>query len=208
MYSNEQSRYRPGKYQSRRSVRKFSDRQISDGDMTLIIEAGRWAPSGTNAQPWQFIVIRDRAVIKSIADVCYYSLLKSRHVGEANVVVVILGNPAAGSATYLQDCTIAGANMTLMANALGIGSCWIGAFEDDTIRRILAIPEELKIIALVSFGYTAREPRVTPRLEHKDIVHLDGYSGSRSGLSIRRVTRSGPLSVLRQIIGVLLNRRS
>jgi len=193
---------------TRRSVRKFSDRQISDGNMDLIIEAGRWAPSGANAQPWQFIVARDRAVIKSIADACYYSVLKSRHVGEANVVVVILGNPAVGSATYLQDCTIAGANMTLMANALGIGSCWIGAFEDDTIRDILAIPEGLKIIALISFGYAAKEPRVTPRLEHKDIVHLEGYSGLRSASSIRRATRSGPLSVLRQIIGVLLNRRS
>lgn len=193
---------------TRRSVRKFSDRQISDDDMDLIIEAGRWAPSGANAQPWKFIVVRDRAVIKSIADVCYYSIFKSRHVGEANVVVVILGNPAAGSATYLQDCTIAGTNMTLMAHALGIGSCWIGAFEDDTIRRILAIPEQLKIIALISFGYAAREPRVTPRLEHKDIVHVDGYSGSGSGLSIQRATRSGPLSVFRQIIGVLFNRRS
>lgn len=192
---------------TRRSVRKFSDRQISDDDMSLIIEAGRWAPSGANAQPWKFIVIRDREVIISIGDVCYYSIFKSRHVCEASVVVVILGNPAAGSATYLQDCTIAGTNMTLMAHALGIGSCWIGAFEDDTIRQILAIPEQLKIIALISFGYAAREPLITPRLEHKDIVHLDGYSNSASRLSIQRATRSGPLSVFRQIIGVLFNRR-
>lgn len=193
---------------TRRSIRKFTDRRISDDDLNRIIEAGRWAPSGANAQPWQFIVIRDRTVIQSIGDACYVSILKSRHVGEANVLLVILGNPSSVSSTYVQDCTIAGANMTLMANALGIGSCWIGAFEDDTIRHILNIPEHLKIIALISFGYAARQPRVTPRLKPEDIVHFESYSNKGTELSMRRATRTGPLSVLRQILGVLLNRRS
>ncbi|MEW5706475.1 MAG: nitroreductase family protein [Actinomycetota bacterium] len=197
---------------TRRSVRKYTDKQICDDDLYKILEAGRWAPSGANAQPWQFIVIRDRNLIKAVGEVCYYSILKSRHVGEANVIVVILGNPMAGSATYLQDCTIAGANMTLMANALGIGSCWIGAFEDDTIRRILAIPAHLKIVALICFGYAAKNPRVTPRLDLKDIVRFDSYSEPGSSWlprkTIKKALRSGPLSVFRQILGVLFNRRS
>jgi len=193
---------------SRRSVRKYSNRRISEDDLNLILEAGRWAPSGANAQPWHFIVVRGKATIKQLSDACYYSVFKSRHVGEASVVIVILGNPAARSATYIQDCTIAGANMTLMANALGIGSCWIGAFEDDTVMNILTIPDQLKIVALISFGYAVKQPRVTPRLELKDIVHYEHYGHNKPKLvPIRRATRSGPLSVFRQIIRVLINRR-
>lgn len=196
---------------TRRSVRKYSDKPISDKDLDLIIEAGRWAPSGANAQPWRFVIVRDRALIEAVGEVCYYALFRSRHVAEANAVIIILGDPSAGSATYVQDCTIAGTNMTLMAHALGIGSCWIGAFEDDTVRKILSIPEGMKITALISFGYAVREPRVTPRLGHKDIVHLDGYKTSRKSRSVKgsigRAGKSGPLSVVRQILGVLINRR-
>ena len=196
---------------TRRSVRKYSDKAISDTDLDLIVEAGRWAPSGANAQPWRFVILRDRALIEAVGEVCYYALFRSRHVAEANAVIVILGDPSAGSATYIQDCTIAGTNMTLMAHALGIGSCWIGAFEDDTVRKILSIPDRMKITALISFGYAAREPRVTPRLGYKDIVHLDGYATSKKSGSIKasmeRAGKSGPLSVVRQILGVLLNRR-
>lgn len=197
--------------QTRRSVRKYTDRLISDKDLELIIEAGRWAPSGANAQPWRFVVVRERALIEAVGEVCYYALFRSRHVAEANALIIILGDPSAGSATYVQDCTIAGTNMTLMAHALGIGSCWIGAFEDNAVREILSIPQSMKITALISLGYAAREPRVTPRLEHKDIVNLDGYGPSKKSqgikASIERAGKSGPFSVARQIIGVLLNRR-
>lgn len=192
---------------TRRSVRKYSELQISDDDMRTIIEAGRWAPSGANAQPWQFIIVRDKTVIKSIGEACYYSVFKSRHVGEASALIVIVADPESKSATYLQDSTIAGTNMTLMAHALAIGSCWIGAFEDETIHHILSIPDRLTIAALISFGYAASEPHVTPRLEQEDIVHLNAYSGSKPVAPFRRAVRSGPLSVIRQIIRVLLNRR-
>ncbi|RJQ31727.1 MAG: hypothetical protein C4562_04585 [Actinobacteria bacterium] len=190
---------------TRRSVRKFSDKQISDENLKKLLEAGRWAPSGANAQPWEFIVLKDKDVNVRISEACYYKVLKSRHVGEANVNVVILGNPKAGSATYVQDCTIAGANMTLMANSLDIGSCWIGAFEDSTIRGILNIPDNLKIIALISFGYQVKRPSLTKRLEQKDFVHFGNYSGSSP--KIRKITRTGPLSVFGKIIRVFINRR-
>jgi len=70
----------------------------------------------------------------------------------------------AGSQTYILDSAIAGTNMTLMATALGIGSCWIGAFEEKALRSILHIPENLKIIALITFGYEAGKASVVGKL--------------------------------------------
>src|SRR5512136_1348879 len=104
---------------TRRSVRHFDGRPLPEDHMEQILEAGRWAPSGANAQPWRFIVVTRKDTLKAVAERCYYKLFKSRHVGEAGAVIVICANPDAGSQTYMLDCAIAGANMTLMATALG-----------------------------------------------------------------------------------------
>ncbi len=132
----------------RRSVRHFDGGKIPGEQMQQILEAGRWAPSGANAQPWRFIVVTKKEKLKSIAESCYYKVFKSRHVGEAGAVVVICADPEAESQTYPLDAAIAGTNMTLMATSLGIGSCWIGAFEEQTLKNILHIPDKLRIIAL------------------------------------------------------------
>lgn len=99
----------------RRSVRHFDGRPLPDEQMEQILEAGRWAPSGANAQPWRFIVVTQKDTLKSIAERCYYKLFKSRHVGEAGAVVVICADLDAGSPTYMLDCAIAGTNMTLIS---------------------------------------------------------------------------------------------
>src|SRR3990172_1352948 len=88
---------------TRRSVRKFDGTKIPDVCMQQILEAGRWAPSGANAQPWRFIVVTEKDKLKSIAERCYYKIFKSRHVGEAGAVVVICADPDAGSQTYQLD---------------------------------------------------------------------------------------------------------
>ncbi len=162
----------------RRSVRHFDGRALPDEQMEQILEAGRWAPSGANAQPWRFIVVTKKDILKAVAERCYYKLFKSRHVGEAGAVVVICADPEAGSSTYILDCAIAGANMALMATALGIGSCWIGAFEEPALRSILLIPEKLKIIALIAFGYEVGKASVPPRLPLSAIVHHEMYKAA------------------------------
>jgi len=192
---------------SRRSVRKFADRPIPEDLLQQILEAGRWAPSGANAQPWRFVVVTRRDTLKVIAEACYYSAFKSGHVGEAAALVVICADRKSGSPTYLLDCAIAGTNMTLMAHALGIGSCWIGAFEEDTVRKILNIPETIRSVALIAFGYAAHPTAAPPRLELENVVHRESWDESRQPNLAARVRHSGPLSVLRKILGVILDRR-
>jgi len=190
----------------RRSVRRFDGVTIPEDAMEQILEAGRWAPSGANAQPWRFIVVTEKEKLKSIAECCYYRVFKSRHVGEASAAVVICAEEV-GSQTYTLDAAIAGTNMTLMATSMGIGSCWIGAFEEQTLKKMLCIPEKLKIIALIAFGYEIGKASVPPRLPLSSIAHYETYDAENEPGIITKKKSSGPFSVFRKLLRVLFNRR-
>ncbi|MCE8427710.1 MAG: nitroreductase family protein [Candidatus Methanoperedens sp.] len=189
----------------RRSVRRFDRRPIPKEIMEHILEGARWAPSGANVQPWRFIVVEKREMLEALGNICYYRIFKSRHVNEAGAAVVICADIEAGSATYMLDCAIAGTNMTLMATSLGIGSCWIGAFEEPTVRGMLKIPQKLKIIALIAFGFEVGKASAPPRLPLSKIVHHDTYAGEPDLLS--RIVKSGPFSVFGKLLRVLFNKR-
>ncbi len=191
----------------RRSIRRFDGRKIPEKEMEQILEAARWAPSGANVQPWRFILVTKKETLGSMAELCHYKMFKSRHVGEAGAVAVICADPDAGSPTYMIDCAIAGTNMTLMATALGIGSCWIGAFEEPELRCILHIPEKLKIIALIAFGYEVGKASIPPRLPLSGLVHHEIYTTSAEPGIITRISSSGPLSVIGKLMRVLFNKR-
>ena len=191
----------------RRSIRHFNRAKLPNEHMQQILEAGRWAPSGANAQPWRFVVVTRKEILAALAECCYYKVFKSRHVGEAGAVVVICADPGAGSQTYQIDAAISGTNMTLMATALGIGSCWIGAFEEQSIRNILRIPEKLKIIALIAFGYEIGKASVPPRLPFSSIVHSEVYDVENEPDMITKKKSSGPFSVLGKLLRVLFDRR-
>jgi len=190
----------------RRSVRKYRNQPINDGDLQKILEAGRWAPSGANLQPWRLIVVQDKALIKQIGAFCYFGLIKSRHVGEAATVIIICGDSRSMGNTWEKDCMIAGTNMTLMATALGIGSCWIGAFNELEIKNVINIPDYLKIIALISLGYASHPVSPPPRLPLEEMVYYNTYSNRNISL-LRKTTKSGPFSILGRILRVFLNIR-
>jgi nitroreductase len=191
----------------RRSVRRFDGNEIPHEVMEQILEAGRWAPSGANAQPWRFIVVTEKEKLQSIAECCYYKVFKSRHVGDAGAAVVICADTKAGSQTYTLDAAIAGTNMTLMATSLGIGSCWIGAFEEETLKKMMHIPENLKIIALIAFGYEVGKASVPPRLPLSSIAHYETYDAENEPGIITKRKSSGPFSVFGKLLRVLFNRR-
>jgi len=191
----------------RRSVRHFNSIKIPEEYMKEILNAGRWAPSGANVQPWRFIVVENRATLAAMAELCHYKSFKSRHAGEAGAVVVICADPDAGSPTYTIDAAIAGTNMTLMATALGIGSCWIGAFEGQNLQNMLHIPGNLKIIALIAFGYEIGKASTPPRLPLSNIVQYETYDPKYEPDACKRIRHSGPFSVLGKIVRVLFNKR-
>ena len=190
----------------RRSVRAYKDMPIKNNELEKILEAGRWAPSGVNIQPWRFLIVRDKMLIKHIGELCYFGVIKSRHVCEAVAVIVLCGDSRSMGDTWEKDCMIAGTNMTLMAEALEIGSCWIGAFNGKGIRDLCVIPDYLKIVALISLGYAGRPVSPPPRLPLEKIVHYETF-GSRDIPLITKTIKSGPFSVLGRIAKVVFGKR-
>ncbi len=143
---------------SRKSVRSFQNKEISDDILQQILEAGRLAPSWQNKQCWHFIVIKNKEKRKQLA-------LQNGLIGTVNffikdapIIIVACANPSKSGEMnnqnyYLVDTAIAFQQMMLTAWNFGIGSCWLGAFNEEKVKKILAIPKEIKVVGMSPFGY-------------------------------------------------------
>jgi nitroreductase len=155
---------------SRRSVRKYENKEIPQEVVNQILEAGRQAPSAVNKQPIRFVVAKDSEITKSFSSALFNRFVKDAPmviVGCADVKSFLTGKWA------VVDTTIALQNMVIAAWSLGVGSCWIGAFEEEKIKQLLKIPEKWKIVALVTFGYPAEESKPKKK---KSIEELFGFN--------------------------------
>jgi len=119
----------------RRSIRAFQEKQVPEKEIEMILEAGRWAPSASNRQPWEFIVIKNRDILKKIARVTGYGWF----IGEASFAVAIVGKPRISQNWYVVDTSLVSMNMMLMAWSLGIGTCWIGSMNKERAKEILGL---------------------------------------------------------------------
>jgi nitroreductase len=164
--------------EKRRSIRKFKHKPVANDDLKRILEAGRLAPSGDNSQPWLFIIVRDLERKKALASVAK----NQGFIADADAVIVALGVPEVesdpSSSTYLphlQDTMIAVEHMVLAATALGYGTCWIGAFTEEKVKKILNVPERLIVVALVPVGVPDANPPPRPRKAFNEIFFKETY---------------------------------
>ena len=161
----------------RRSIRKYKPDEVNEEDLFTILQAGRWAPSVSNKQPWHFIVIRDQAMRKKLSDIHNYG----RFMKESPVVLVVLGNPAKHPRYHLADPHQAVQNMLLAAHTLGLSTCWMGVRDTDfepEFRKVLGIPENLRVVCSVSLGY-ANQERTSTRVPLEDITSWEKYGGQK-----------------------------
>jgi nitroreductase len=155
---------------TRRSVRRFLDRPVPGDLVDRILEAGRWAPSGLNNQPWRFAVVTDVAMKEELSKLTRYSKI----VREARVLVpVFLDN--AESYHRTKDAQAVGAclqNMLLEAHSLGLGAVWLGEIirSDKEIRRVLGLGDALELMAVLAIGYPAGSPGKGKRKELKELI--------------------------------------
>jgi nitroreductase len=155
----------------RRSVRSYEDREIPEEDLNTILNAARLAPSARNNQSWKFIVVRDKEKREALAK----AAANQNFVKEAPVVIVAVAlNPdyimRCGVPAYAVDLAIAVDHITLQAVELGLGTCWIGAFYQDEVKKILQIPDEYKVVALLPVGYPATKGDFKNRKSVNEIV--------------------------------------
>ncbi len=157
----------------RRSIRKYKSDAVRDEDLHVILQAGRWAPSASNKQPWHFIVVRDPERRKNLAEAHAYG----RFMAESPAVIVVLGDSSKHPKYYLADPHNAVQNMLLAAYSLGLGTCWMGVRDTDiepAFREILGIPEDLRVICCVSVGFPDQK-RESTRRDFKEIVSWERY---------------------------------
>lgn len=154
---------------TRRSIRKYKEREVEEEKIMKIINAGMYAPSSRNKRPWFFIIIKNRKILKEIADFHPYGkMLKS-----APLAILICGNKIIQEVEgYIAlDCAASTENILLAAHSMGIGSCWIGIYPRkermDFIKKLLKLEEKLIPISLVALGYPDEEKEKPERFEEE-----------------------------------------
>jgi len=164
----------------RRSIRRYRPDPVPDDMVEQLLEAGRWAPSASNRQPWTFIVVRDEALRQEIAEHPVAFFIRWAHVAEAPLLIVLCGN--ARNPVYRQflheDVGLAGSQIMLQAHALGLGTCWVGGLDRKAIAGTLKLPAHLEVVGLLTVGFPAEAPDPRPRKPLAEIVQYDVY-GSR-----------------------------
>jgi len=187
---------------SRRSIRRYRPDPVPDEMVAQLLEAGRWAPSASNRQPWSFIVVRDEAIRQQIGQHAAYYFVRWAHVAEAPMIIVLCGDT--GKRLYRQylheDIGLAGSQIMLQAKSLGLGTCWVGGVDAagrKQIAAILKLPENLEVVGLLTVGFPAEDPPPPPRKPLAEIVHYDvyGHQAPGSGATPGRA-RGGALSIL------------
>lgn len=138
------------------------------------MEAARWAPSASNKQPWEFLVVKDEEMRKKLSEIHPYA----KFISESPVVFIPLTNPKAHEKYHMSDTALATLHYMIEAYSLGLGTCWAGVidapFEKD-IKEMFGIPEHLKVLGIVATGYPDESPERT-RKEMGSLVHYEKYS--------------------------------
>jgi len=164
--------------EKRRSVRKYNEDPIPESVLLRVLEAARLAPSGKNLQPWKFILVKDKALKEELARASSGQYFIAR----APFVIVACGFPDncyARMGRYMKswpvDVAIAMEHLILQAQEEGLGTCWIGSFEEQEVKSILKIPEEVKVLALTPLGFPAEIPSFRGRKSLDEIISYDRY---------------------------------
>jgi len=157
----------------RRSIRRYTDQPVTDEQIRQLLEAAMAAPSADNIQPWEFVVVRDPALKGELARTHPWSDMAA----DAAVVFVVCANERA-SHHWVEDASAATENLLLAATALGLGAVWVAVYPDASreayVRRVLGIPEEMRVLCLVPVGHPAEAK--PPRTKYKESkVHYERW---------------------------------
>jgi len=161
---------------TRRSVRKYQDRPVSEELVRTLLEAAMNAPSARNGRPWQFVVINDRLLLSEVARINP----NAQMAGHAPLAILVCGDLRQEKAPgyWVVDCAAAVENILLAAHALGLGAVWTGVYPRqeriDGLRRLAALPDDITPHSLVVLGHPAEQPASQERYE-PDRVHRNRW---------------------------------
>jgi len=164
----------------RRSIRAFRSQRVPAEIVEKLIDAARWAPSAGNIQPWEFIIVRKPEIKRRLAE----AALDQTFIEEAPVIIVVCANEDHSSLGYgirgktlycIQDTAAAVQNIHLAAYSVGLGTCWVGAFREEEVRKTFKIPHGVRPVAIIPVGYPAESPSPRDRRHMSKIVHYETF---------------------------------
>jgi nitroreductase len=167
----------------RRSVRNFTSAPVPDQHLEAVLEAGRWAPSRHNSQPWDFVVVRDPQIRSGIASILRSVTWAWAGIASAPTLIVVSVDPSQDPGHFVEDGAVAAQNLCLAAQSLGLASSWAGVYSskgarkrtaEHSLRTLLSLPQSHRIIAVVPIGQAGRHVQATRR-PLEEMVHYDGY---------------------------------
>ncbi len=162
---------------NRRSVRAYKSDPIPEQSLRKVLEAARLAPSAHNDQDWKFIIIKDIKKKKQLAQ----AARSQSFIAEAPVVIAAVAlNPervmSCEVPAYAINLAIAVDHMTLQACEQGLGTCWIGAFSQEEVKKVLKIPDKYKVVALLPLGFPADSPKPKTRKSLEEIICYENFN--------------------------------
>jgi nitroreductase len=164
----------------RRSTRTFVNQRVSEEEVKTLIDAARNAPSAGNIQPWEFVIIRKPELKRKLV----LAALNQSFIEEAPVVIVVCADENASESGYgsrgktlycIQDAAAATQNILITAHSLGLGTCWIGSFREEEVKKALGIPDGVRPVAIIPVGHVTTNPSKRPRKPIDEIVHYEKF---------------------------------
>ena len=172
----------------RRSIRKYIEKSVENEKIIQILESARLAPSGSNTQPWHFIVVKSELSRQNLAEISHNQkwmlsapvfivcVADIRCRIKENVDVSLNENsPQEELKQIIRDTSISVGHILLEANNLGLGTCWVAWFLQKEIRPILNIPDDKYVVGIVTLGYSNETPKVRPRKNLEEITHFENW---------------------------------
>lgn len=163
----------------RRSIRRYQERAVSQELIAQVLDAARLAPSWHDHQSWRFLVLTGENKA-GVAEAVFEENPGRKGLVQAPVVIVVCGDPAEsgtrdGKPYYLADVAIAFQHLCLAAWGLGLGTCWIGGFDETPLRQMLDIPAGIRIVGMTPLGYPDQEPGARPRKELAEVAYAEKW---------------------------------
>ena len=175
----------------RRSVYQFKPETIADEKITAILEAGRWAPSYANSQPWEFITVTESKLMQEIAEIAKEALAGHAGIEGARAIIATCVDPEKDPYHFIEDGAVATQNMALAAHSLGLATYWVGILSSTNdkksveykIKQALNIPERIRVISLLPIGVPAYSTEKGRKLL-EEICYVDKYRNIQSAIGV------------------------
>ncbi len=156
---------------TRRSVRKFTNQEVTGEQIETLVDAGRLASTARNQQPWEFVVVTDPTMRAKIASITEHG----KFIADAPLCIVVV---CRDGKYFLEDGSAATQNILLAARALGLGSCWVAGDKKpyaDNIRRLLGAPDGYKLVSMIAVGYEAVKPTMPSKRSIEEVLHRERF---------------------------------